>query len=213
MLLVACASPKGGVGKSTISRMLAREFAAAGWRLEVADLDTANTSTYSWVAARDANAIEPRVRARVCPALKQALAVDGELDMLILDCRAGAGSDALEIARRADVLVVPTSPSRDDVEPSVAMARSLSKRGVDTRKLIAVLNRTSDNHKREWAARGDLERAGVEVVQVPLPQRPAFEAALDMGQALTEVPYAALRKKAERVSAAICAFIEARQPA
>lgn len=38
--VVAFVSQKGGVGKSTLARALAREAAAGGLRVKVADLDT-----------------------------------------------------------------------------------------------------------------------------------------------------------------------------
>jgi Mrp family chromosome partitioning ATPase len=39
MLVVGAVSQKGGVGKSAIARLIAREYAASGWAVRVADFD------------------------------------------------------------------------------------------------------------------------------------------------------------------------------
>ena len=38
--IVGIASQKGGVGKSTLARIMAREFTVGGLRTKIADLDT-----------------------------------------------------------------------------------------------------------------------------------------------------------------------------
>jgi len=38
-LVIAVVSQKGGVGKSTCARLIAREYAQAGWNVKIADLD------------------------------------------------------------------------------------------------------------------------------------------------------------------------------
>lgn len=38
-LIIGCISQKGGVGKSTLARLIAREYANSGWNVKIADLD------------------------------------------------------------------------------------------------------------------------------------------------------------------------------
>jgi chromosome partitioning protein len=38
-VIIAMVSQKGGIGKSTLSRLIAREYANAGWSVKIADLD------------------------------------------------------------------------------------------------------------------------------------------------------------------------------
>jgi len=38
-MIIAIASQKGGVGKSTLARLIAREYAQAKWNVKIADLD------------------------------------------------------------------------------------------------------------------------------------------------------------------------------
>ena len=43
-LFLGIVSQKGGVGKSTLARLVAKEYATAGWRVKIADLDIAEYS-------------------------------------------------------------------------------------------------------------------------------------------------------------------------
>jgi chromosome partitioning protein len=60
-LIVSFVSQKGGVGKSTLSRLLAREFASLGWSVKIADLDISQGTSFQWRARRLASAVEPDV--------------------------------------------------------------------------------------------------------------------------------------------------------
>ena len=59
--LIAFVSQKGGVGKSTLSRAVAREAAASGLNVKVADLDTQQGTTVAWHRRRLDAGIEPTV--------------------------------------------------------------------------------------------------------------------------------------------------------
>jgi chromosome partitioning protein len=39
--IIGFISQKGGVGKSTLARLVAREYASGGWNVKIADLDPA----------------------------------------------------------------------------------------------------------------------------------------------------------------------------
>ena len=47
-VLVGVISQKGGVGKSTLARLIAREYAAAGWDVKIADLDISQGTSTDW---------------------------------------------------------------------------------------------------------------------------------------------------------------------
>ena len=46
--VIAFVSQKGGVGKSTLARALAREAAASGLKVKVADLDPEQATIVDW---------------------------------------------------------------------------------------------------------------------------------------------------------------------
>lgn len=47
-LMIGMVSQKGGVGKSTMSRLVAREYAAAGWEVKIADLDVSQGTSLNF---------------------------------------------------------------------------------------------------------------------------------------------------------------------
>ncbi len=58
-LQIGAVSQKGGVGKSSIARLIACEYAAAGWDVLIADLDIAQATSTNWKQRREQNSIQP----------------------------------------------------------------------------------------------------------------------------------------------------------
>src|SRR5437762_10565226 len=97
--IIAFASQKGGVGKSTLSRALAREAAAGGLKTKVADLDTQQGTSVDWHRTRMDAGIEPIVSVESFKTAAQALAMAEHFDILILDGPARTSQATLDIAR------------------------------------------------------------------------------------------------------------------
>src|SRR3984957_10912226 len=68
MAVIAFASQKGGVGKSTLCRALAVEAIRAGLKTVVSDLDAAQGTVHEWAKDRAKLGLEPPVGGRVVPA-------------------------------------------------------------------------------------------------------------------------------------------------
>ena len=51
-MIVGIVSQKGGVGKSTLARLIAREFAAQDWQVKIADLDVSQATSFHWRSRR-----------------------------------------------------------------------------------------------------------------------------------------------------------------
>ena len=83
--VVALVSQKGGVGKSTLSRALAREAAAGGLRVKVADLDTQQGTSVDWHRVRLSVGLEPVVSVEAFATAAQALAAADGFDLLVID--------------------------------------------------------------------------------------------------------------------------------
>ena len=103
--IVAFVSQKGGVGKSTLARALAREAAAGGLRVKVADLDTQQGTAVDWHRLRLSQGIEPVVSVEAFATAAQALEAAKGYDLLIIDGPARTSSATLDIARAADLIV------------------------------------------------------------------------------------------------------------
>jgi cellulose biosynthesis protein BcsQ len=72
-IIVSMISQKGGVGKSTLARLLAREFAAQEWRVKIADLDISQGTSFQWRARRLEHQIEPDIPVELFGRVDQAL--------------------------------------------------------------------------------------------------------------------------------------------
>src|ERR1035438_8127146 len=70
---IAIASQKGGVGKSSCARLIAREFADVGWKVKIADMDIQQGTSFHWCKERAANEILPEIRTETFANIKQAL--------------------------------------------------------------------------------------------------------------------------------------------
>jgi chromosome partitioning protein len=194
--VVAFVSQKGGVGKSTLSRALAREAAAGGLRVKVADLDTQQGTSVDWHRQRLNASIEPVVSVEAFATAAQALGVANGFDILILDGPARTSQATLEIARAANLIVQPTGASLDDLRPAVREFHALVKAGVPSARLVFALNRIG-TPAEEAETRAYLAEAGYAVLDGCLLERPAYRQAQNAGHAITETRYAALNERAD----------------
>jgi len=138
--IIAFVSQKGGVGKSTLSRALAREAAHGGLRAKIADLDTQQGTSVDWNRTRLNANIKPAIAAEAFATASQALKIAGQYDLLIIDGPARTSSGTLDIAKVADLVVQPTGASRDDLLPAVREFHALVKAGIPKSKLTFALN-------------------------------------------------------------------------
>jgi chromosome partitioning protein len=194
--VVAFVSQKGGVGKSTLSRALAREAAAGGLRVKVADLDTQQGTSVDWHRQRLNANIEPVVSVEAFATAAQALGVANGFDILILDGPARTSQATLEIARAANLVVQPTGASLDDLRPAVREFHALVKAGVPPARLAFALNRIG-TPAEEAETRAYLAEAGYAVLDGCLLERPAYRQAQNAGHAITETRYVGLNERAD----------------
>jgi chromosome partitioning protein len=194
--VIAFVSQKGGVGKSTLARALAREGAANGLRVKLADLDTQQGTSVDWHRTRMDAGIEPTVSAEAFKTAAQALAVASQYDILIIDGPARTSQATLDIARAANLVVQPSGASLDDLRPAVREFHALVKAGVPRDRLAFALNRIGTDAE-EADARAYLAEAGYAVLAGCLVERPAYRRAQNSGYSVTETRYAALNVRAD----------------
>ena len=60
--IIGMVSQKGGVGKSTLARMMAREFVAGGLTTKIADLDTQQQTCTHWAGRRAEAGVTPELQ-------------------------------------------------------------------------------------------------------------------------------------------------------
>ncbi len=193
--IVAFVSQKGGVGKSTLARALAREAAAGGLRVKVADLDTQQGTAVDWHRLRLSQGIEPVVSVEAFATAAQALEAAKGYDLLIIDGPAHQLGDARHSPRcRFDRAA--SGASRDDLIPAVREFHALTKAGVPNDRLAFALNRIG-TPAEEVAARVYLQQAGYTVLDGSLRDRPAYRQAQNTGHSITETRFAGLNERAD----------------
>lgn len=195
-MIIAFVSQKGGVGKSTLSRALAREAVKAEMRVKIADLDTQQGTVVDWQRTRLNNGIEPVIEAQSFATAAQALAAAKHYDLLILDGPARTSQATLDIAKQADLVVQPTGASLDDLRPAVREFHGLVKGGIPKGRLTFALTRIG-TPAEEADARAYLEEAGYAVLDGCLLERPGYRKAQNLGHAVTETTFAGLNQKAD----------------
>lgn len=200
--IIAFVSQKGGVGKSTLARALAREAVAGGLKTKIADLDTQQGTSVDWHRTRLHAGIEPAVSAEAYATAEQALKEAVRYDLLIIDGPARTSKGTLAIARVADLVVQPSGPSVDDLRPAVREFHALVKEGISKGKLTFAFNRVGTANE-ENEARTYVAEAGYTALDGCLLERPAYRKAQNGGLAVTETSYAGLNAKADALIQAL----------
>jgi chromosome partitioning protein len=198
-ITIGVVSQKGGVGKSTIARLLAREFAHNSWEVKIADMDIQQGTSFHWHKQRAANHIEPLIRTEPFSTVAQALKDAPHFDLFILDGAPAATTATQEIARAADVLILPTGLSNDDLRPQVLLAHEFVKQGIPTEKIAFVLCRVGDSDSEIRDARQYITSAGYAVLAGEVPERTLYRRASDSGHAFTETTSKSLNQRADAV--------------
>ena len=197
--VIGVVSQKGGVGKSTLARLLATEFArmdGGTWDVKIADLDVSQATSFHWMQRRHANGTQPEIRVEGYQRLEKAVADAEHFHVMVLDGAPHATADTLKIARAAHIIVIPTGTALDDLEPSVRLAHELRKAGIEVRQIVFGLTRTGDSEIETAEARTYIREAGYRVAEGALPERVAYRRASDLGQAVSETPFPSLNERA-----------------
>ncbi len=200
--VIAFVSQKGGVGKSTLARGLAREAAKSGLTAKIADLDTQQGTSVEWHRRRLNEGVEPVVSVEGYKTADQALSQAVHYDLLIIDAPARASEGTQKIAERAQLVVQPTNPALDDLGPAVRLFHELTKAAIPKTRLVFALNHVL-TEAEEVAAREYLREAGYAVLQGCIPSKTSYRDAQNHGRAITETRYGALNEKADSLIQAL----------
>ena len=196
MKIIAIVSQKGGVAKTTLALHLATAFNQNDYGAVVLDLDP-QASAAEWKDYREAElpAVQSIQPARLDRVLNEAREIGA--DVVIIDTAPHYDGPALEAARRADLVLVPTQPSILDLRALGKTADLLKVAKND--RVFAILNavpaQTGDADNAATAIAGDI---GLTVAPVRLGMRLAYKRSLIGGQTAQE--YEPHGKAAEEVA-------------
>lgn len=195
-VIIAFVSQKGGVGKSTLARALARELANNNLKVKIADLDHQQGTSTEWHRLRISNNISPKVPTELFSTAADALKEVNSFEALIIDGPARTSTGTLEIARVADLIIQPTGASVDDLRPAIKEFHALVKSGINKNKLVFALNRIGTVAEAE-ESRQYIEEAGYHVLNGYISDKPAYRKAQNVGYSITETKYSSLNEKAD----------------
>jgi chromosome partitioning protein len=199
MKIIAFVGQKGGVGKSTLARMLAVASTRRGHRVLLGDFDLDQLSCIEWSAARLRNGIEPDIDTRAFKSIKQLKKVTDTFDLMVIDTRGLADDFTADISRESDIVFIPTGTSMDDLRPSLALARKLSKSKKVSNKIVLVLSKVGKSERLLEIARLMVAEAGFETLEHVWPEKDGFQSDLDIGKAGSESSNPYLRTTATAI--------------
>ena len=153
MPVITIAQSKGGAGKTTLALALASEYDAMGGSVFVLDADRQN-SILNWFRDREASGFaSPNSHITVEDASQMrdsdigaAIAQAKQLaDLVIIDSEGTSNFKTAYAAMDSNFVVIPTRPSRLDLERTVETSEMLEKmcRGVPYRVLITQTNQVA----------------------------------------------------------------------
>ncbi|SDA15585.1 chromosome partitioning protein [Methylobacterium sp. UNC378MF] len=200
MKTLAVLSQKGGVGKSTIARLMATAYAGVGWRVKLADFHTKQLANVGWARLRMAAGVQPKVPAEAFANVRKALTQQTQYDLMVFDGKPNFDSVTLEIARESDMILVPAGVTLDDLEPQVKFAHELLSRGVERADILFVLNKTLDSAASVADAKGYVEAAGYRCAATDLPHKTGYQLAQNGGRAINESQYPSLNERADALA-------------
>lgn len=205
MKRIGVVSQKGGVGKSTLARDIARQFASDDWAVKIADLDVKQTTSCDWNAIRQSNNITPDISVESFKSAAQVERITG-YNLVVIDGKGHSDVDTLQIAKISDLVVIPTGATRDDLVPQVRLAHELVKGGVKASRLFFVINNVIDAKGPDVVeAMAYIREAGYEVATTAVARRRAYQNAQDNGRSLSETTFPSLASAASTVVEEIAA--------
>lgn len=196
--IIAFVSQKGGVAKSTLARGVATEAAKSDLNVKIADLDTQQGTFIEWHRVRLNNGYKSIGSVEVFAKAKKAIKEADNYDLLVIDGAARASSATLEIASVADLIILPTCASRDDLIPSIRLAHELQQKGTPNKDIALALTRVSTQAEIE-DAKEFIQQSGYQVLDGALYEKAAYRQAQNEGLSITETRYKSLNKKADEI--------------
>jgi chromosome partitioning protein len=200
--IIGVVSQKGGVGKSTLCQLIAREAAASGKSAKILDFDIKQMTSTDWVRARMERDLEPSIEAEPTKNIDKALKHSKGYDIILLDGAAGAPKRTAEMLPESDLVILPTGASRADLSPTLALARRIAESKIATDGPVFALCRIM-TASESAETRAAIANAGFETLDGELIERPGYRQAQNAGRSLTETTFPSLNDKARQLARSI----------
>lgn len=128
--------------------------------------------------------------------------------MLVIDAAGRASAATAEIAKHADLVVQPSSPGIDDLQPGVLLFHELMQQDIPADRLRFALTFVG-TAREDTLGRDYLARAGYGVLDGSLEFKPSYRAALNEGRTITETFHRGVNARADALLQSIFATPQA----
>ncbi|HLH11981.1 MAG TPA: ParA family protein [Methylovirgula sp.] len=204
--LVSFIGQKGGVGKSSLARLLSVGAARKGHKVLLADFDLDQLTCLEWNATRLRRSVEPEIDVRAFKSLKKLRKTEGNFDLIVADTRGLADELTKDVAEESSVVFLPTGTSADDLRPTLALAQRLAKHGAEG-KITIVLSKTGRSERQITGALEKIETQGFPVLAETWGLRDGLQSEFDSGGVGLESSNRYLREIAEQMERAMMARV------
>ena len=193
---------EGGVGKSSLARLLAVAAARAGHKVLLADFDLEQLTCVEWNAARLRRDIVSEIDVRAFKSLKKLRKTEENFDLIVADTRGLADDLTKEVAEESSVVFLPTGTSEDDLRPTLALARRIARQGAEG-KIALILSKTGRSERQIAQAQQKIETEGFPLLPAAWGLRDGLQSEFDHGGTGLEAANHYLREIAESTSGAM----------
>lgn len=188
MILVSVLSQKGGVGKSTLVRALATEYAVNEWSVKIADMDLKQKTCTDWNCTRLDNEVIPEIEVQPYKEITKVITTSKDNDIVFVDGAGQADESTFEIAKKTDLLILPSGVSMDDLIPQIKLAHELRKKGIQKTKILFLLSRVSSSANELKIAEEEIIDSGYTYLGF-IPDKTSITQAQNKGLSATETDF------------------------
>lgn len=192
-LRIAALSQKGGVGKSTIARAIAAEYARHGWSVKIADMDLKQKTSSNWNAERLSQGHDPKLEVQAFASVKDVLKQEKNYDLIVFDGAGQADLQTLEIAKNSHFIILPSGLSKDDLIPQIKLAHELVKKGLQRKNIGISLSRVGTSERELTDAIEYIKIAGYSYLG-RIDEKSSISQAMDNGLAAHETKFDTVNK-------------------
>ncbi|HZK92051.1 MAG TPA: ParA family protein [Stellaceae bacterium] len=205
--VIGVVSQKGGVGKSTLCQLIAREAAAQGKQAKILDFDVKQMTSTDWVRERLERDLEPAVEAEPTRNIVKSLKQNRGYEIIVLDGAPGSPKRTAELVPQCDVIILPTGASKADLVPTIALAKRIAQMSPAVAEPLFALCRVLTAAEAA-EARATIGAAGFATLDGELIERPGYRQAQNFGRSASETAFPSLNAKAKKLARAILDRLE-----
>ncbi len=210
LLVISVVSQKGGPGKSTIVRAMARYASNEGLKVFLMDLDNQQSTADKWYKRRKKKGYGGFCQVGTFNNFRDGLtAMAKGTQLIIVDGPARASKQTIFLAQVSNLVIQPSGPSIDDTEPAVLLFHELVAKGIPKERLLFILNRVSTQSEYKEAFKY-FAQTEYNVLNTYIQEMAAYKKAQNRGLSIIETPYDRLNQKATNVVEKIPDYLQNR---